>query len=80
MSSYTDMMQAFLKTGPGTYTADLPETWKQGRTAFGGLTSALLLAAIENDHTDLPPLRTLQTNFIGPAVDRLSVRHEILRE
>lgn len=80
MTSYTQMMQAFLASKSGdSYQADLPETWKQGRTAFGGLTSALLLAAILNDHDDLPPLRTIQINFIGPAVDALNVSHEILR-
>lgn len=80
MDSYTEMMAAFLASGPNEYTADLPETWKQGRTAFGGITSALPLAAILNDHGDLPPLRTMQINFIGPAMDTLSVRHKLLRQ
>jgi acyl-CoA thioesterase len=79
MTSYTAMMDNFLASGPDTYRADLPETWKQGRTAFGGITSALLLAAILNDHDDLPPLRTMQINFIGPAVDELTVTSKILR-
>ena len=48
-----------------------------GRTAFGGITSALLLAAILNDHDDLPPLRTMQINFIGPAVDELTVTSNV---
>ena len=79
MTSYTAMMDNFLASGPNHYTANLPETWKQGRTAFGGITSALLLAAILNDHDDLPPLRTMQINFIGPAVDELTVTSKILR-
>ena len=78
MISYSQMMADFLASGPD-YVADLPENWKQGRTAFGGITTALLAAAIGNDHPDLPPLRTIQVNFVGPAVDRLSVRHEMLR-
>ena len=80
MSSYTQMMDAFLASGPQNYTANLPETWKQGRTAFGGITSALLLAAILSDHDDLPPLRTMQINFIGPAMDELSVNSKVLRK
>jgi hypothetical protein len=80
MSSYTKMMDAFLASGPGTYTADLPDTWKQGRTAFGGISSALLLAAILNDNQDLPPLRTMQVNFVGPAIDELTVISEVLRQ
>ncbi|MGB0820880.1 MAG: acyl-CoA thioesterase domain-containing protein, partial [Parvibaculales bacterium] len=79
MTSYTAMINNFLASGPDTYTANLPETWKQGRTAFGGITSALLLAAILNDHDDLPPLRTMQINFIGPAVDELTVTSKVLR-
>jgi acyl-CoA thioesterase len=79
MTGYTEMMEDFLASGPGTYTANLPDMWKQGRTAFGGITSALLLAAILNEHDDLPPLRTMQINFIGPAVDELTVASEVLR-
>lgn len=78
MTSYSRMMADFLASGPA-YQADLPENWKQGRTAFGGLTTALLEAAIRNDHPDLPPLRTVQVNFVGPAVDKLSVRNQVLR-
>lgn len=80
MTSYSEMMRGFVASGPKTYTAELPENWTQGRTAFGGLTSALLLAAIKNDNPDLPPLRTLQVNFIGPAVGKLDVTTKLLRQ
>ncbi len=80
MKTYSDIMAAYLASGPQQYIADLPDNWKQGRTAFGGLTTALLAAAIQNDHPDLPPLRTAQINFIGPAVDQLSVSHKLLRQ
>lgn len=79
MKSYSEVMADFLASGPD-YIADLPDNWKQGRTAFGGLTSALLVAAIQNDHPELPPIRTAQINFIGPAVDRLNVAHKVLRQ
>lgn len=78
MKSYSDVMADFLASGPD-YIADLPENWKQGRTAFGGLTAALLAAAIGKENPDLPPLRTAQINFIGPAVYQLRVRQDILR-
>lgn len=80
MSSYTDMMATFLASGPENYTTELPDNWTQGRTAFGGLTSAMLLAAILNDRPDLPPLRTMQVNFIGPAVGKLDVSSQLMRE
>lgn len=80
MMDYSEMMQAFLASGPGKYTANLPDNWLQGRTAFGGITSALLVAAIQNENADLPPLRTLQVNFIGPAVGALDVSTQLLRQ
>lgn len=79
MQSYSDLMQAFRASGPD-YKIELGENWKQGRTAFGGLTAALLVDAIQNEHPDLPPLRTLQVNFIGPADGELSVTHRVLRK
>lgn len=79
MTIYSEMMADFLASGPN-YIADLPENWMQGRTAFGGLTSALLAAAIQQDYPDLPPIRTAQVNFIGPAMDKLEVRHQLLRQ
>ena len=47
MTGYTKMMDDFLASGPNTYTANLPETWKQGRTAFGGIIGALAGRHIE---------------------------------
>ena len=79
MKTYSDIMAEFLASGPN-YVADLPENWKQGRTAFGGLTTTLMAAAIQNDHPDLPPMRTAQINFIGPAKDQLSVSHKLQRQ
>ena len=79
MKTYSDIMAAFLASGPD-YVADLPDNWKQGRTAFGGLTTTLLAAAIAAENPDLPPLRTAQINFIGPAVDQLSVSHKLQRK
>lgn len=45
---------------------DVPENWKQGRTAYGGFTSALLLAAACCSGSDLPPLRSALINFTAP--------------
>lgn len=78
MKTYTEVMADFLASGPN-YNVDLPENWMQGRTAFGGLSSALLVAAIQNDYPDLPPIRTAQINFVGPAMDMMTVRHDMLR-
>ena len=45
---------------------DIPEHWKQGRTAYGGLSAGLLLAKARADHAGLPPLRSALVNFTGP--------------
>ncbi len=46
--------------------ANVPDHWKQGRTAYGGLTAALLLAHAKTIAEDLPSLRSALINFTGP--------------
>ena len=58
---------------------ETPDGWTQGRTAYGGLTGALMLAAVQSAHDDLPPLRTIQINFVGPASGRIKVSTDTLR-
>ncbi len=78
MSSYTQIIESLFESAP-EYNIDLPANWLQGRTAFGGLTSALLIEALQHHYADLPPLRTMQVNFIGPAAGPLTVTHKVLR-
>jgi len=78
MSSYSTMMESLYKSAPD-YAVELPDNWLQGRTAFGGVTTALLLSAVEHHYSDLPPLRTMQVNFVGPAAGTLKVTHKMLR-
>ncbi len=47
-------------------TGHVPESWRQGRTAYGGATTGLAFAAVQKTFSDLPPLRSFQTAFIGP--------------
>lgn len=51
------------------FQADIPPNWKQGRTMYGGLTAALMLAAARQRFDDLPPLRSALINFVGPVTD-----------
>jgi acyl-CoA thioesterase len=62
-------IRASLRTEADGYRVDIPAHWKQGRTAYGGLTSALMLAAASARFTDLPPLRSALINFVGPVTD-----------
>jgi acyl-CoA thioesterase len=58
----------------------LPADWLQGRTAYGGLSAALCLEATHRSVEDLPPLRSAQFCFVGPATGQLSISPEVLRK
>lgn len=60
----------------------LPNTWGQGRTAFGGVSAGLLYTAIKTQISDDRPLRSLSTNFVGPLIfdTPFSFQVDILRE
>lgn len=62
------------------YVISLPADWLQGRTAYGGLSASLCLEATLRHFTDLPPLRSAQFAFIGPATGELRIRPKILRQ
>lgn len=57
------------QTGPNEYAIEIPDTWQQGRGAFGGLVLAIMaraLRAAESD--DARALRTLTATITGPVV------------
>ncbi|MCJ8158960.1 acyl-CoA thioesterase II [Sphingomonas sp. LaA6.9] len=58
---------------------EIPPTWMQGRTAYGGLSSALALHAACTTAEDLPPLRTAQISFVGPLAGSVEVATRTLR-
>jgi len=63
----------------GAWRGHVPDTWLQGRTSYGGLSSALALHAAMASDADLPPLRSAQVAFIGPLAGEVTVRAERLR-
>lgn len=65
--------------GESGFTTQIPPNWLQGRTAYGGLSSALALAAAKQIEADLPPLRSAQIAFIGPLAGEVSVTATRLR-
>lgn len=71
----TDKLQGWAEIGGSLtpvgdgFSVDIPAHWKQGRTAYGGLTAALMLAATLRRFDDLPPLRSAMINFVGPVTD-----------
>ena len=61
------------------HSVDIPPSWMQGRTAYGGLSAAIGLHAAQQSEEDLPPLRSAQISFIGPLAGSVSVTTKLLR-
>lgn len=61
------------------FALDAPPSWSQGRTLYGGMTAAIGWAVAERAFEDLPPLRSVQAAFVGPAAGRLMLAPAILR-
>ena len=58
-----------------------PSSWLQGRTTYGGLTAALALQTVLNEYGNaLPPLKSAQISFIGPAIGPLTFKTQLLRQ
>lgn len=64
----------------GGFALDIPEHWLQGRTAYGGLTSAIALAAAQRLDAQLPALRSAQLAMIAPLAGRIEARARVLRQ
>ncbi len=58
----------------------VPANWMQGRTTYGGFSSALLLSAARAQVDDLPPLRSALINFTAPIGTSPTIKSEILRQ
>jgi len=61
------------------FAATIPLEWMQGRTSYGGLSTALALEAARRADRDLPPLRSATVNFVGPLAGEVEVRAKVLR-
>jgi acyl-CoA thioesterase len=75
MTSFSDIIASITEAG----IVEVPEDWRQGRTTYGGLSAALCLAGALRSIPDLPPLRSAQFTFIGPASGTLRMAPSILR-
>ena len=67
MSAFSTLMQTVLADGEGQYQAAITDSWLQGRTAFGGLSTALVTAAMRQQVAADRRLRALSVSFVGPA-------------
>ncbi|MES2753436.1 MAG: thioesterase family protein [Pseudomonadota bacterium] len=78
MTTLPELLANAQRTDSG-FTANIPANWLQGRTAYGGLSSALALHAAQESDTDLPPLRSAQVAFVGPLAGDVTVTATRLR-
>lgn len=79
VTSLGQMLAGVRHEGGGAHYTITSE-WMQGRTTYGGLSAALCLAGTFTAHEDLPPLRSAQIAFIGPAGGDVAVRSRVLRQ
>jgi acyl-CoA thioesterase len=60
---------------------DTPANWLQGRTIYGGLSVALAFQAVLREAPPgLPPLKSAQILFVGPASASLTFKTFVLRQ
>ncbi len=83
MTSFSGLM-AQLQATPDGSGLEVSEDWTQGRTLFGGLSAAFCVArgemlAADGHEGPLPPLRSGQFAFVGPAFGPLKLSGEVLR-
>jgi len=78
-TSFTSLLSQ-IAAGPDGYRVLATDDWRQGRTLYGGISAALCLAAVQRAHPDLPPLRSAQISFIGPAIGAVTLRPTLLRQ
>lgn len=80
MTPFHHLLAGLASDGEGQWRVNASDDWRQGRTIYGGLSAALCHAACEAMVPDLPPLRSAQIAFIGPAAGEAVLRPSILRQ
>lgn len=80
MTPFHHLLAGLASDGEGQWRITASEDWRQGRTLYGGLSAALCHAACEAMLPDLPPLRSAQIAFIGPAAGEAVMCPSILRQ
>lgn len=78
MSSLRAVVETLVPDGDG-FVVEAPIEWSQGRTLYGGITAAFAFEAVRRTNETLPPLRSAQFTFVGPASGRLRFKSELLR-
>jgi len=77
--SALDALLSTLRVEGDSATAHIDTGWMQGRTAYGGISSAVALAAVMERHPTDAPLRYAQISFVGPVGGDCTVATRELR-
>ncbi len=79
MTEFSALIAGMANNGD-TCSVTATDDWLQGRTIYGGLAAAFCLEAVSRQQGELPPLRSAQFSFAGPASGTVTVRSSILRK
>jgi acyl-CoA thioesterase len=78
MPGFSEVLSSFSFDG-AALRGRVADNWLQGRTLYGGMAAALCLEGAQRAFPDLPPLRSAQISFIGPAEGEIEVTMQVLR-
>ncbi len=65
MTDFATIINAITKEND-YFNVDIPDTWLQGRTAFGGLSAACVVAAMQKYVDPTRLLRSMSVSFVAP--------------
>jgi acyl-CoA thioesterase len=77
--TFSELLATITRTD-SAWDAHIAEDWQQGRTTYGGLTAALCVEAALRSAPGLPPLRSAQFAFVGPASGAVRMTSTVLRQ
>jgi acyl-CoA thioesterase len=79
MSNF-DAVTTWERAGEGRWVGEIPESWMQGRAAYGGVVTASALRALRAAVGEERPARSLSASFLAPVgVGEVAVEVRVLR-
>lgn len=79
MTPFSALLAAIAADGEG-FSVTTSDDWRQGRTLYGGIAAALCLEATQRAFATLPPLRSAQISFVGPAAGAVHLKPTLPRQ
>ncbi len=76
--SFADFLATLDRSGDALV-AEIPDSWTQGRTTYGGISATLCLIAAREALPEDRPLRSALVSFVGPSAGQVCVKTDVLR-